>query len=92
MKLVDVVKAKKRIALKNEIKRRQFYAVFIKLAKEYVLEQKLREYKQIQENIQVLQEKISNLRHKEKELAKTMAFKRKLDQYDVSCTIFVYFL
>lgn len=88
MKLVDLTNVKKRIALKNEIKRKLFYAVFIKLANEYVVEHKWTEYKQMQKNIQALSEKISNSRHKEKRLAKTISFKRKLDQYDVSCNNF----
>lgn len=91
MKQGDIKKAKNRIALKKEIKKKLFYAFFIKLANSYLKEQKWGEYQQLQQNIQALMKKVNNLRDKEKGLAKTVAFKRKLEHYDVSCKSCVFF-
>lgn len=91
IKQADIRNAKKRIALKKEIDRKLFYAFFIKLAEDYLAVQKWREYQQLQQNIQALTKEVNNLRDKENELAKTVAFKRKLEIYNVRSKLYVYY-
>lgn len=77
--------------MKKEIDRKLFYAFFIKLAEDYLAVQKWREYQQLQQNIQALTKEVNNLRDKENELAKTVAFKRKLEIYNVRSKLYVYY-